>query len=65
MRVELTKERDDLLAEVAKRQAKEEGWDRKTESLAKVCSCILPYLIHHLIFDLDACGVTKVLRVKA
>lgn len=36
MRVQLVKERDDLLAQGQQRQAKEEDWDKRTETLAKV-----------------------------
>ncbi|CAG8771007.1 10860_t:CDS:2, partial [Acaulospora colombiana] len=35
MRIQLVKERDDLLVQSQQRQAKEEDWDKRTETLAK------------------------------
>ncbi|PVF94741.1 hypothetical protein CPB86DRAFT_712571 [Serendipita vermifera] len=36
MRIQLVKERDELLVQSQQRQAKEEDWDKRTETLAKV-----------------------------
>jgi len=43
MKVQLAKERDALLAQGQQRQSKEEDWDKRTETLAKVypnCFCV-------------------------
>jgi hypothetical protein len=36
MKIQLVKERDALLAQGQHRQSKEEDWDKRTETLAKV-----------------------------
>lgn len=66
MQIKLTKQRDELLAQGQKKQAKEEDWDKRTETLAKVLT--IPFCLIFLTLNLgkmtDACRASPLIRLS-
>jgi hypothetical protein len=66
MQIQLTKQRDELLAQGQKKQAKEEDWDKRTETLAKVLTIPFCLILPTLILDemTDAGRASPLVRLR-